>query len=395
MSKTVARGSFITMASRFIPVFLRGQSRVSVPSRTFSEPRRRKPVDWRRYSKQARVARKKLPRYEHPLILTAALSILFTILGIQMLQALGVGIGSGIRDLGSQIVGSLPQAKEGPLVIGEREVTISVAPILEGMPDFTKTNELQIAGRIPSFAVAADRRIAVAVNGSNVGIYPIGSDGRFGGATLRLQDGPNTITATLVEGTTDVASTSQTVVVKRTPPVLTITRPKAGDVVDGPDVIIEGKTDAGVDVSVNDRAVRPNPDGTFTERLTPAVGPLALTIVARDKAGNETKTQLSLTVKQPTQATVGTLLAVTLDRTKVRPGETVVARILAVSNGVPKADVPVTLQVGVFTVGTYKTDASGIAVVGFAAPDHEIDDVAVVVLGGGTSARATLTVSTK
>ena len=79
----------------------------------------------------------------------------------------------------------------------------------------------------------------------------------------------------------------------------------------------------------------------------------------------------------------------------MRPGETVVAKIIAAENGIAKADVAVTLQVGVFTVGTYKTDASGVAIVGFAAPDHEIDDVAVVVLGGGTSARATLTVSTK
>lgn len=85
----------------------------------------------------------------------------------------------------------------------------------------------------------------------------------------------------------------------------------------------------------------------------------------------------------------------TLDRAKVRPGETVVAKIVATASGLPKSDVGVTLQVGVFTVGTYKTDASGVAVVGFAAPDHEIDDVAVVVLGGGTSARATLTVSNK
>jgi hypothetical protein len=352
-------------------------------------------VDWRRYSAHVRRARKKLPRYEHPLLLTLALSLLFTLGGIQMLQALGVGIGSGLRDLGGQIVGALPKAQEAQLVIGEEKVTISVAPILEGIPDFTKTNELAIAGRIPSFAVAAARQIAIAVNGRAVGTYTIAADGRFGGAPITLQDGTNTVTATLLEGATEVASTSQTVVVKRTPPVLSITRPKVGDTVDGPDVIIEGKTEAGADVTVNDRPLRPNLDGTFTERVAAPVGPLSLTVLARDKAGNETKTQLSLTVKQASQAAAGTVLAVTLDRAKVRPGETVVAKIVATDTGLPKADVGVTLQVGVFTVGTYKTDASGIAIVGFAAPDHEIEDVAVVVVGAGVSARATLTVSTK
>ena len=150
------------------------------------------------------------------------------------------------------------------------------------------------------------------------------------------------------------------------------------------------------EVTVNDRALRPNPDGTFTERLTPPVGPLDLTILAKDKAGNETKMQLSLTVKQSTQTTTaGIALGVSLDRTKVRPGETIVARILATQDGKPKADLAVTLQVGVFTVGTYKTDANGIANIGFAAPDHEADDVAIVVLGGGVAGRATLTVSSK
>lgn len=366
-------------------------------ARLVSRPakRRRRVVDWRRYSARARHARKKLPRYEHPLLLTLALSLVLTLGGIQILQALGVGIGSGLREIGSQVVGALPKAQEAQLVLGETPVTVSVAPVLDAIPDFTKTSELAIAGKVPSFAVAAGRQILVALNGRTVGSYAIAPDGRFGGAPITLQDGPNTVTATLVEGTTDIAATTHTVVVKRVPPTLAITRPKAGDTVDGPDVIVEGKTEVGAEVTVNDRALRPNPDGTFTERLTVPVGPLSVTILARDKAGNETKTQLSLTVKQSSQSATGTVLAVTLDRAKVRPGETVVAKVVATESGLPKADVAVTLQVGVFTVGTYKTDASGIAIVGFAAPDHEIDDVAVVVLGGGSSARATLTVSTK
>jgi hypothetical protein len=105
---------------------------------------------------------------------------------------------------------------------------------------------------------------------------------------------------------------------------------------------------------------------------------------------------LAITVKAPSQGTtLGTTVAVTLDRAKVRPGEPVVAKVVATESGKPKADLAVTLQVGVITIGTYKTDAGGTASIGFAAPNHEVDDVAVVILGGGTSARATLTVATK
>lgn len=371
---------------------------IALAPRTDREPGRAKraPVDWRRYAAEVRRARRRLPRYEHPLVVRVAVSVLFAVAGASLLQAFGVGVSSSLRDLGAGVAGTLPKAQEAQLVLGETPVTISAAPVLVGLPDFTRTNEVRIAGKVPDFAVRPGRQIALTVNGRLVATYVIGADGRFGGGPITLPDGPSTITATLVEGQAEIAATSGTVVVDRVPPALEVTRPRANDTVDGPDVIVEGKTEAGADVSVNDRAVRPNPDGTFTERVAAPVGPLVLTIVARDKAGNETKTQLSITVRQPAQTpTAGTVLAVTLDRTKVRPGETVVAKVTATQDGRPRADLAVTLQVGVITIGTYKTDLAGTASIGFAAPNHEVDDVAVVILGGGASARATLTVSAK
>jgi hypothetical protein len=357
---------------------------------------RRRPVDWRRYSKVAHRAQRRLPRYEHPVAVSAAASLAFAVAGLWLLQLVGGGLGAGIQQLGSALAGALPQSKEAELVLGETRFNVGGAPVLDGLPEFTKNDKVTIAGRVPGFAIGSGRSIELVLNGVTIGTFPIASDGTFGGLALTLPEGASTITARLVDGANEVASTSATVVVDRTAPALAITRPKATESLDGPDVIVEGKTEPGADVSVNDRAVRPNPDGTFTERITAAVGPLTLNVVARDKAGNETKTSLAITVKAPSQATTaGTAVALTLDRAKVRPGETVVARVVATENGKPKADLAVTLQVGVITIGTYKTDASGVATIGFAAPNHEIDDVAVVILGGGTSARATLTVSTK
>lgn len=356
-------------------------------------PRRRRPVDWRRYSKQARRARRKLPRYEHPLLVSLAISIVFTFAGIALLQLMGVGVAAGLRDLTAAIAGALPQAQEEPLVIGETQVNVSAAPILEGLPEFSKTNEVSLAGRVPDFAVRPERAISLAVNGQFTSTFAIGPDGKFGGSLVTLADGSNTLVVTLLDGQTEIDSSSYTVVVDHTPPVLSLTRPKDGDEVVGPDVVIEGRTEPAADVAVNDRALRPNPDGSFTERLVAQPGPLKVTIVAKDKAGNETKAQLTLTVKAPSQSAVpGVSLAVSLDRTRVRQGETVVARILATQDGRPKAGLAVTLQVGVITIGSYSTDANGIATVGFAAPDHDIEDVAVVALGGGASARATFSV---
>lgn len=355
---------------------------------------RRAPVDWRRYSAQVKRARRNLPRYEHPLAVSVAASLVFAVAGAYLLQLAGVGLAAGVRDLRGAVTAALPQAKESELVLGETQVTISAAPVLDPLPEFTKDNTVQLAGKIPAFAAQSGRRVAVDLNGKLVTSVAIAADGRFGPAPLTLPDGTSTVKATLVEGTTEIASASQSIVVRRTPPALSIVRPKPGESVDGPDVVIEGKTDPGSEVSVNGRALRPNPDGTFTERISAVpIGPFALTILSKDKAGNEAKGLLNITVKQAVLAPTGTTLVVTLDRTTVRPGETVVAQVVAVEGGKPRADLAVTLQVGVFTVGTYKTDASGTLRVGFAAPDHEVVGATVVVLGGGASATASLTVA--
>jgi hypothetical protein len=344
-----------------------------------------------------RAARTKLPRYEHPVLISLAVSVLFAALGLSLLNLVGIGLGAGIQQLGSSIVSTLPQGKgQGEIVIPEQQVSVSAAPVLDALPEFTRETRFQIGGKVPSFAVLAGRQVEIALNGTTLGAYPIAADGRFTGSALTLPDGTSTILARLVEGNTEIAASSATIVVDRTPPPLAITRPKANDTVEGTEVVIEGKTEPDAEVTVSGRALRPNPDGTFTDRITAPVGPLTLQIVAKDRAGNETKTTLSITVKQSTVApAVGVTLGITLDRTKVRPGETVVVKVVATESGKARADLSVTLQSGVFTVGTYRTDANGLATIGFAAPNHEADDVAIVVIGGGTSARATLTVTNK
>lgn len=367
-------------------------ARIQTATRRRTPVPKREPVDWRRYSQYSHRARRALGRREHNLIATAIGSLVFAIAGSLFAQAIGVGLGTGIRDLGGSIAATFPRSEGADLVLGETNVTVSAAPILDQLPEFTKANEVLIEGRVPSFAAKGTRTVVLSLNGQLLTKLTLGTDGRFAPTPITLPDGPSTIQVALVEGTSEIALTSHTITVDRTAPPLTIVRPKAGESVEGPDVIIEGRTEGAADVTVNDRALRPNPDGTFTERLTPAVGPLKVTVIAKDKAGNETKQELSFTVKQGAQTAAGTTLTLTLDRTVVKPSESVVALVLATDGGKPKADLPVTLSVGVVTIGTYRTDATGIARIGFAAPNHDVDDASVVVLGGGTSARTSLTV---
>lgn len=278
------------------------------------------------------------------------------------------------------------------LVVGERQVTVSTAPILDTLPEFVKVNAFPFHGRVPAFALKPDSVISLSLNGKVIGDLTIAPDGHFS-APIQLLDGSNVIKAALIEGATEVAATSHTVVVDREAPKITILRPTVDQAIEGDEVIIEGSTEAAADVTINDRALRPNPDGTFTERVLVAPGPFKLVIIAKDRAGNETKTEINVTVSESQPGAAGLTLWVSLDRTLVKPGQTIIAEVHAVQDAQLRPDVPVTVQVGVTTIGTYRTDASGIARVSFSAPKHEAEDVAVIVLAGGTSARATFAVA--
>src|SRR2546427_834080 len=77
-------------------------------------------------------------------------------------------------------------------------------------------------------------------------------------------------------------------VLDRQPPTLAVTRPASGDSVEAPTVSVQGKAETGATISVNDRMVIPAPDGSFSDSFTASAGPLTITVVARDRAGNET-----------------------------------------------------------------------------------------------------------
>jgi hypothetical protein len=118
---------------------------------------------------------------------------------------------------------------------------------------------------------------------------------------------------------------------------------------------------------------------------------MTITVVARDRAGNETTVKNQVTVKPASTAALS--ISVTLDKTTVKPGGFVTATVFLIStSGVPRVGESVSLSVGVIPIASAITDATGIARISFAAPPNE-GEAAVVVLASGSSGRATLTVA--
>lgn len=325
-------------------------------------------------------------------VLNAVILVAALVFVLSASPLLAGAIGQGVSQLGASLGDVFPQQQgTRTLELPNGGGTVTAAdPVAEGLPDFTKDPALTLKGAVPVFALQEGRTVEIALNGTAAATVTPDSSGAFGTA-LTLRDGPNAIALTLLAGKDIVAHSSYTVVLDRTPPTVEITKPKAGDSVDGPNVTVSGKAEAGATVTVNDTTVVPSQDGTFSTFVTAGAGPFTVTVLARDRAGNETTTKAAITVRGG--ATAGPLaVSVTLDKTKVTPGAFVTATIFLTANGAPQANQQVTLSVGVIAIASATTDATGVARISFAAPPNE-GDAAVVVIAAGASGRATLTVA--
>ncbi|MEX2045658.1 MAG: hypothetical protein WEE03_00720 [Chloroflexota bacterium] len=301
------------------------------------------------------------------------------------------GFSEGVRQITANVSESLVgQPGRAQIELpGSAGSVASAAPVVNGLPDFTRDAELQLSGRVPSFAIAPGRSVEIVLNAAVIANADLDDTGTFA-ASLALKDGANAIGLTLLSGKDVVARSAYTVILDREPPPLQVLGPVSGAIVDGPNVIVHGMTEVGAAVTVNGRTIVPGQDGSFSETFTPPVGPVAITVVARDRAGNETTARANVTLREPTA--VATVVSVTLDRARVRPGEIVGAQIRVTENGIPRVGTVATLSVGVITIGSAVTDGLGSARILFAAPPNE-GDAAVVVFAAGTSGRAILTVA--
>jgi len=333
----------------------------------------------------------KLQLERPPRLLTFAVLAAALLFAASMGPRVGSALSNGLASFGTSISEVFPTlAGSKAIDLPSSGGTVS-ADISATLPDFTRDPQVKVAGRVPAFAQAEGRMVEVTLNGALLTSIAPDQSGAFS-ANVDLRDGPNAIALALMSGKDIVAHSSYTVVLDRQPPALAMTAPSANASVTGPTVTVTGTSEAGATITVDGRQIVSAQDGSFTDRFTATPGALTITIVARDRAGNETTVKTPITVVAPTQI-VPVNVSVILDFVKVRPGQVVTAQIFVTANGQPKANEQVTLSVGVITIGSARTNSAGMAAIGFAAPPNEGDAAVVVLASGGASGRATLTVA--
>lgn len=345
---------------------------------------------YRAYVRASRARRAPVRPRWLPLTAWAVLAVLGVVTLGRVGMVLSLGSDSLGRDLNAALGNAFPSVASQPLELERTTGTVQSDPVIDQLPAFTSVATALLQGHVPTFALGPDRSVEIALNGAVVARTEPDAAGRFA-QQLTLREGENSVVITLLQRDTAIATTSATSVFDRTPPALSLVRPRTGATIEGLTVVVEGKTEPGTRVTVNERVVAAAPDGSFSESFTASAGTVPIEVVARDQAGNETKTKVEVLVRAPA-AQAGQRVALTLDRTKVRPGEPVVADVSVLENGQPREGATVTLFVGVVEIGTSRTGRGGSVKIGFAAPTTE-GEIGVVAIGSSGSARATLTVA--
>ncbi|HLD96616.1 MAG TPA: Ig-like domain-containing protein [Patescibacteria group bacterium] len=180
----------------------------------------------------------------------------------------------------------------GPTIGDE---TAPPPPTFNPVSPYTKNSSITVTG----FAEPA-AEITLYINGIEKSKTTTEAGGTFSFTGVVLPtEGKNVITATATDRADNISQKSAELIVTldKKPPTLTISKPKDGQAFSGTDtqVHVEGKTEAGATVRVNENQATVLADGTFRYTLIAKAGDNKITVAATDKAGNEKKVELAVT----------------------------------------------------------------------------------------------------
>ncbi len=212
------------------------------------------------------------------IVLTFVLAFILVIVGIPLLIRMAIFLGN-IRTSGN-----LP----------EKGDTIPPTPPRIVVP-FEATNSAQFS--LEGFT-EPEAKIKLFNSGLSFGEVIADNEGTFSLGGLKLTLGRNEITAVAEDsaGNESQPSIPAVVIYDTTPPDLEITQPEEGKNVSGVEneITIEGKTEEGAALTINDRLVIVGPEGNFSNEYSLDEGENIFIFVAQDKAGNQTEKELKV-----------------------------------------------------------------------------------------------------
>lgn len=197
--------------------------------------------------------------------------------------------------LGIPVLGKLTNfvtSFKGNNKIATTDTTPPPPPKLRNFPEFINQQSLTLTGNTEAGAA-----VKLTLNG-NIQESLSDNNGQFS-FNITLQDGTNTFAATATDqaGNISQKTNDYQIVYDNTLPDLEVTSPNDGSGFFGStqrQVTIQGKTEAGTSVTINDRIISVDEDGIFQYTTTLNDGTNSFTIKSTDKAGNTTEKNITL-----------------------------------------------------------------------------------------------------
>lgn len=178
----------------------------------------------------------------------------------------------------------------------KQELTYVAPPVLNPMNEATKSATIIVSGY-----AGEKQEIRLYVNGKQAGKKQVDKDKQFSFSGVKLQKGTNEIKAKAVTDKDKESDYSEAVTITYIdePPTLDISFPQDGQTIskDNRNIKLQGKTNEGVKVTVNDFWAISKDDGSFSYSLSLQDGENTIRIKATDAAGNETTKEIKVKVE--------------------------------------------------------------------------------------------------
>lgn len=211
---------------------------------------------------------------------------------ILSIAAVAVLIIAGIPALGrvatfvSDLRGNASQSKSN-------DKTPPAPPRFGTFPDFTNQQSVSLSG-----SAEPEATVKLTFNGTEQEVL-VDKDGNFSFQNLNLFDGDNFFFAITVDpaGNLSQKTADKKIVYDNKPPTLTIDSPADGSTYFGSSqrqVTIQGTTDSGASVTINERIVAVDETGKFQYTLSLNAGDNKLMVKSVDQSGNSTEKEITL-----------------------------------------------------------------------------------------------------
>lgn len=221
-------------------------------------------------------------------------TVLFTFLTIILIAAIVIwGVPSLVK-----VAIFLGDLRSSSQPISGEDTIPPTPPVLQPLSEATSSPTMRLEGFAEEGAT-----VIVSVNNAKKAEMVVESDGEFLFNSLRLEDGENRISAVAIDdaGNESRPSSTYRVTYDAFPPNLELLSPKDSSSFYGASekiVQVTGITDTDATVKVNDKLVIVGQDGKFSHNLELSNGENEITVIARDRAGNEMVERIKATYEE-------------------------------------------------------------------------------------------------